>query len=40
LQLLNGYNLNAFSLLDSVDTVLETIWLQEAVLKTLPLGLE
>jgi FRG domain len=39
LQLLNGYNLNAFSLLDSVETLLETIWLQEAVLKPLPLGL-
>ena len=35
LQLLNGYNLNAFSLLDSVETLLETIWLQEGGAKTL-----
>jgi hypothetical protein len=33
LRLLNDYNLNAFSLFDSEETLLETMWLQEQVLK-------
>jgi hypothetical protein len=39
LEVLNGYNLNGFSLFDSVESLIETIWLQQAILKTLPLGL-
>ena len=33
LRLLNEYNLNAFSLLDSEETLLETMWFREQVLK-------
>jgi hypothetical protein len=31
--LLNDYNLNAFSLFDSEETLLETMWFREHVLK-------
>jgi hypothetical protein len=34
LQLLNDYNLNAFSLFDSEETLLETLWFRELVLRT------
>jgi hypothetical protein len=33
LRLLNDYNLNAFSLFDSEETLLETMWLREQVLR-------
>ena len=33
LRLLNEYNLNAFSLFDSEETLLETMWLREYVLR-------
>lgn len=36
LRLLNEYNLNAFSLFDSEETLLETLWLREHVLKNSP----
>ena len=36
LRLLNDHNLNAFSLFDSEETLLETMWLQEQVLKKVP----
>ena len=37
LKSLDQYNLNAFSLLDSQETLLETMWLREQVLETGPL---
>ena len=36
LQLLNDYNLNAFSLFDSEETLLETLWFRELVLRMQP----
>ena len=33
LRLLNDYNLNAFSLFDSEETLLETMWFREHILK-------
>jgi hypothetical protein len=33
LKLLNDYNLNAFSLFDTDETLLETMWFREQVLK-------
>ena len=33
LRLLNDYNLNAFSLFDSEETLLETMWFREQVLR-------
>jgi hypothetical protein len=35
LRLLNDYNLNAFSLFDSEEALLETMWFREHVLKNL-----
>jgi hypothetical protein len=35
LQLLNEYNLNAFSLFDSEETLLETMWFREQIVKSL-----
>ncbi len=36
LRLLNDYNLNAFSLFDSEETLLETMWVKEHVLRDAP----
>jgi hypothetical protein len=36
---LDGYNLNAYSLFDSQETLLETMWFREGVLKEAKSGL-